>query len=114
MNEEISPMDHIDLNRFMAQDMPEPTPEPYTRPDAVNGFAPGDRVAIVNCELAGAYGKVDFASGGCLPEFCRSKCLLVWVQLMATPEGAEADPSRQSWDNPDVKRFMVEEVTHVD
>jgi hypothetical protein len=36
--------------------------------ERVNGFAPGDLFAIVNCEMAGAYGKVFTSRIGCIPD----------------------------------------------
>jgi hypothetical protein len=39
--------------------------------ERVNGFTPGDRFAIVNCEMAGAYRKVFASRTGCIPDECR-------------------------------------------
>lgn len=82
----------------------------------INGFAVGDRVAIVNCELAGAYGKVEHSAGGCEPWWCRDDCRLVFVELSHVPAGV--DPAqllnRRWWLNDRVHRFLVSEVTHVD
>jgi len=88
----------------------------------VNGFAPGDRVAIVNCEMAGAYGKIEFSSVGCMPNHCRVSCNIVWVELSHIPAGVTP---HNKWHavgvggggtqrTPNVFRFKVNEVTHID
>lgn len=83
--------------------------------DRVNGFAEGDRVAIVNCELAGAYGKVTDSRHGCTPDSCRIDCRLVFVRLMSRPPGVEEAWYRQTWlGDENTRRFLVSEVTHVD
>lgn len=82
-------------------------------PFRVNGFAPGDRVGIVNCELAGAYGKVTHSRGGCWDD-CRDTCRLVFVDVMHKPEDVEVSSYRKSFIDPNVLRFQVNEVTHVD
>lgn len=93
----------------------ELTPELTSDPERINGFAPGDRVAIVNCELAGAYGKVEHSSRGCVPNICRDDCHIVWVELMSRPEGVEPHYSHTTYSRgPNVFRFLVSEVTHVD
>lgn len=90
------------------------TPWHFPRTNRVNGFAPGDRVAIVNCELAGAYGKIVDSRGGCTPSTCRDKCRLVFVDLMSRPKDIEVPWYRESFINPKALRFMVSEVVHVD
>jgi hypothetical protein len=89
----------------------DPSIQPNT--DRVNGFAPGDRVAIVNCELAGAYGKVTKSRGGCWDD-CRDHCRLVYVDVMHKPEDVEVSWYRQSYDGPSIMRFEASEVVHVD
>lgn len=83
--------------------------------DRVNGFAPGDRVAIVNCELAGAYGKVTRSRGGCWDD-CRDICRLVFVNLIKRPKDVEVLWHRETYADPDPNtlKFLVNEVVHVD
>lgn len=81
----------------------------------INGFAFGDRVAIVNCELAGAYGKVKESFDGCDTDNCRIRCHIVYVELMSKPEGVQPLRSHTTYnDNPNLFRFLVSEVVHVD
>lgn len=90
-------------------------PELTSEVRRVNGFAPGDRVAIVDCELAGAYGKVTESRGGCVPHECRVDCYLVFVELMSKPLGVEERWQRPAWlHTENTRRFKVSEVTHVD
>lgn len=88
--------------------------DPSIQPNAVrvNGFSPGDRVAIVNCELAGGYGKVTKSVRGCWDD-CRDICPLVWVDLMQRPKDVEVS-WRSSFDDPNVMLFKVKEIVHVD
>jgi hypothetical protein len=72
----------------------------------INGFAEGDRVAIIDHELAGAYGKVESVWAGCHPEECRHWCHLVWVKLTHVPPDFLVTHTAQS--------FRVYQVTHVD
>jgi len=85
-------------------------------PKRVNGFAEGDRVGIVNCELAGAYGKVVESWGGCRSEWCVKHCRIVYVRLMKIPGGIEPDRFRRSFtpNEDNIYRFKVNEVTHID
>jgi hypothetical protein len=75
----------------------------------INGFAEGDRVAIVDHELAGAYGKVESVRAGCHPEECRAWCQLVWVNITHIPR--ELRHVRVLYTT---KSFRVYQVTHVD
>lgn len=90
-------------------------PELTSDVERINGFAPGDRVGIINCELAGAYGKVEESYGGCDTDNCRTRCHIVYVELMSKPEGVQPHHSHVTYNgNPNVFRFLVSEVTHVD
>jgi hypothetical protein len=105
-------MSNINLDRFMAQDMPKPE-DTYDRADAVNGLAPGDRVIITDGELKGAYGKVVYSRYGCM-ESCRFACYLVSVELMARPPGVDDFPWRMSFLGENVRMFKASEVSHAD
>lgn len=93
-------------------------PFDQARANRINGFAVGDRVAIVNCELAGAYGKVEHSGPGCIPAECRTDCRIVFVELSHIPKGFDREDIpyyRVAWNVGDsVYRFRVDEVTHVD
>lgn len=86
----------------------------HQTPERINGFAPGDRVGIVNCELAGAYGKVEFSNPGC-EAACLLDCHLVWVDLSHKPDDVEPNKTRETFfGEPNTFRFKVGEVTHID
>jgi hypothetical protein len=72
-----------------------------------HGFAYGDRVGITEGKWAGACGKVEFSSAGCMDD-CRDHCHLISVQLTHLPAGIEkAYPS-------ELPAFKVKQVTHID
>lgn len=106
----------------MTQDNPETWTPPYV--ERVNGFAQGDRVAIVDGPFKGAFGKVYYSSIGCHPVNCVSHCYLVHVELQMIPKGiAPSDmlrrkgyrlPLSDGTLEPQTYRFTVHEVTHAD
>jgi hypothetical protein len=87
------------------------------KPERINGFATGDRVAIVDGVLKGAYGKIYLSKTGCNPHDCRTHCMIVWVELSHIPENIRHDygmwAAHNTWVE-NIYRFMVQQVTHID
>jgi hypothetical protein len=72
----------------------------------VNGWAVGDRAAVVEGEYKGAVGKVTHVWAGCRPDRCATHCYLASVHLTHVPPGMTAPRFNRS--------FRLADITHID
>jgi hypothetical protein len=100
-------------------------PGSFKLPKERFGFAEGDRVAIVEGEFKGAWGKVEHV-GGCWSG-CKEACMIIYVELQQIPPdvaqalrmyrhyaGSFVDDMMGRTVPDNVFRFYVREVTHAD
>jgi hypothetical protein len=121
------PKDFGNPHREPGLDLPKDEETPaisYDREERF-GFAEGDRVAIVEGEFKGAWGKVEHV-GGCWSG-CKEACMIIYVELQQIPPdvaqalrmyrhyaGSFVDDMMGRTVPDNVFRFYVREVTHAD
>jgi hypothetical protein len=71
-----------------------------------NGFAEGDRVAVIGGPWEGIIGKVYYSSIGCDHEVCRTQCKLLTITVMYKPPDKDCHLSQV--------RCKLAHVTHID